>query len=154
MYLKIDPLYIIRMSISLVYSLKMPACSACGKQLRHLYEDHADLTKQLDTELGERPNFRATKVPTGYYLGKISGIDLTDFIKTYYTWELKLEQDTDENTFEPNNIISRGLLRLQELTEDMLPFGTQREPDNQISLLTESLCCLRMFQCDPSFSVN
>jgi len=133
------------MATSLAYSMPMPCCSNCGKQLRHLYEDHIDLTKKLITEL------KHTDVPSGSYVGTISNIDITDFVYTYYAWK---ERNPKKINFKPNNIIARGLLSLKKLTDDMLPFGMDREEDNQLSMLAEPPCCMRMLQCNPSFSVG
>lgn len=132
------------MTDTLANSMSMPCCSSCGRQMGHLYEDHINLSKKLETEL------KSTAVPQQNYIGDISGKDITDFVHTYYSWQVK---NPNKIKFQPHNIISRGLLSLSPLTEEMLPFGTAREEDNQLSMLSEPVCCLRMLQCDPKFSI-
>lgn len=134
------------MSTNLVYRMSMPCCKNCGRQLRILYEDHAELTKQLTEEL------ETTDIPVGRYVGRVSGKDITGFIKTYYTWASKPENKT-KIKFQPLNVVARGLLSLKVLTEEMLPFGQDREKDGQISILSESICCMLMLQCNPALSV-
>lgn len=133
------------METALVYIMPMPACTNCGRQLRHLYEDHIELTKKLEEEL------KKTDVPSQEYVGRISNKDITEFVHTYYRWR---KANPDKIKFRPLNIIARGLLSLKPLTDDMLPFGMDREPDGQLSLLSEPVCCLRMLMCNPTLSVN
>jgi hypothetical protein len=133
---------------SLVYLMPMPCCSNCGKQLLHLYEDHVNLSKKLSDELKDHPG----SVPEQDYRGEISGKDITEFIVTYYTW--KKNNPDEEISFQPHNVVARGLLSLKQLEPNMLPFGMDREQDGQLSIFSEPVCCLRMFQCNPSFSVN
>lgn len=130
--------------MSLVYAMPMPSCSSCGRQMRHLYEDHINLTRKLERDLQDNT------VQYETYKGQISKIDITEFVHTYYNWSQK---HPEAPTFKPHNIIARGLLSLKPLTEEMLPFGMDREEDNQLSILAESLCCLRMLQCNPSLSI-
>lgn len=130
---------------ALVYGMSMPCCSNCGRQLRHLYQDHINLSKELETELKVR------EVPAGSYVGEVSGIDITPFVRTYYTWR---RQHPEFPEFKPHNVVARGLMALKPLTEEMLPFGMDREVDRQLSILAESPCCLRMLQCNPNLSLN
>lgn len=132
-------------STSLVYQLHAPTCFNCGKNLRHLYHDHIELTNQLIDELKSGRN-----IPQKKYIGRISGKNITPFLITYYTWKQEHPNSVD---FQPVNLVARGLITLKKLTPEMLPFGMDREEDNQISVLTENRCCLRMFLCNPLLSV-
>lgn len=126
----------------IVYALQMPECSSCGRFLGHLYDDQVELTNKLTKELEKRP------VPSDSYVGKISKLDITPFIKTYYEWRSKRENKT-KPVFTPLNIVSRAFLSIKELEESDLPFGTAREADGQRSVFDHPLCCLRMFQGNP-----
>lgn len=131
------------MSSQLVYQMHMPVCSNCSRQMRHLYEDHQELTKQLLDELKDRD------VPNGTYIGTISGIDITNYLQTYYQWKVS---NPDAIEFQPINVVARGLLAIKPLDNTQLPFGTKRESDGQRDFFTEGMCCLRTLMCDPAFS--
>lgn len=130
------------MSLELAYQLPAPECTCCGRPMRHLYDDCAKLTKQLTNVL------QTNDVPKSeIFFGEVSGIDITDFIQTYYSW---FQKHPDKNIkFTPSNIVARALLAFEPLCEKDLPFGTKREPDGQRSVFEPGLCCLRMLQCDP-----
>jgi DNA-directed RNA polymerase subunit N (RpoN/RPB10) len=118
----------------------MPECSSCGQYVSHLMDDYYKLTTQLIKEL---PN------PTGSYITK-DGDDITPFIKTYYTWV-----GNSKPQYMPGNIVARALLRIKDLKQQDLPFGSNRTTDGQLSLTTETrICCLRMFQTDPVATNN
>lgn len=135
---------------SLVYGMSMPCCSNCGRQLRHLYQDHIKLSKELEAELKA---IGPGNVPSNTYRGEVSGLDLTDFVRTYYQWRSKNPAAPRGPDFKPHNVIARGLLSIKPLEENMLPFGMDREIDRQLSILAESPCCLRMLQCNPNLSI-
>jgi hypothetical protein len=129
---------------AVVYALPMPECSSCGRFLGHLYDDHIELTKRLQTDLEKNGG------PNGSYIGSISGEDITDFITTYYTWREEWDQThPDFPVFTPLNIVSRAFLAIKPLEVTDLPFGTAREIDDQRSVFDHPLCCLRMFQGNP-----
>lgn len=124
-----------------LYQLPMLECSNCGQHVGHKYEDYYTLTKQLMDELSTR------NVPSGSYV-TTDGDDITSFVKTYYTWY----QNQDPQVVprhDPGNIIARALLRLRELDESQLPFGSAHEDDGQLSIYEPRICCMRMFQTDP-----
>ena len=126
---------------SLAYAMQMPCCSNCGRQLRHLYEDHIDLTRKLLDDIKNRGG------PSGRFVGSISGKDITDFINVYYTWK---KGNKGAPPFQPGNIVARALISIRDLDETMLPFGAAaREEDGQLSMLNEPVCCLRMLHCNP-----
>ena len=127
--------------------LPMLECTNCGQHLGHLYEDYYTLTEQLMQELTDNPD----RVPRGTYRTTHSTPvdDITEFIRTYYTWYLAEKDKKSIPVHEPGNIVARALLRTQELKAAHLPFGSNREPDGQLSIHEARICCLRMFQTDP-----
>lgn len=130
------------MSINLVYQLSMPNCSSCGRHIGHLYDDYRELAKQLTEDLENNED----AVPSQDYVGRISDVDVTDFIRTYYEWK---RENPKAPTFRPINIVARALLAHKELEKGDLPFGTRRELDGQRYVFDTPICCLRMFMCDP-----
>jgi hypothetical protein len=129
---------------AVVYALPMPECSSCGRFLGHLYDDHIELTKKLQKDLDESGG------PRGYYVGQVSGEEITDFVHTYYRWRNVWDQThPDFPVFNPLNIVSRALIAIKPLEETDLPFGTAREMDGQRTVFEHSICCLRMFQGNP-----
>ena len=129
---------------AVVYALPMPECSSCGRFLGHLYDDHIELTKKLQTDIDN------TGSPQGQYIGTISGEDITEFINTYYTWRAEWDKTHPGfPVFTPLNIVSRALIAVKPLEEKDLPFGTAREEDGQRTVFEHSICCLRMFQGNP-----
>jgi len=127
-----------------LYQLPMLECSNCGQHLGHMYEDYYTLTKKLMEDLAN------LDVPVGTYKTSNGNDDLTPFIKTYYTWYTKQSEPVPIHL--PGNIIARGLLRLRELKDDDLPFGSAVEDDGQMSIYEPRICCLRMFQTDPKMT--
>ncbi len=127
--------------------MPMIECSSCGQCLGHLYDDFYDLSKKLLDELQT-----SSDVPTGFYITR-DGDDIGPFLTTYYEWYSKHRNDKDVIVYRPETIIARALLRIQELSEDFLPFGSHREEDNQLSPFEARACCLRMFQTDPGATV-
>jgi len=126
-----------------LYQLPMLECSSCGQHLGHKYDDYYTLTKQLIEEL------QISNVPTGYY-NTSDDDNISNFIHTYYIWYNKQTVKVPDHT--PGNIISRALLRIVELDEKNLPFGSLREEDGQISIFEPRICCMRMFQSDPKMT--
>jgi DNA-directed RNA polymerase subunit N (RpoN/RPB10) len=126
--------------------LPMIECSSCGQCIGHLFEDYYDLSKNLIDELAYR------EVPSGTYITSM-GDDISKFIHTYYTWYNNIEDKSGVLKYSPKNIVARALLRLQDLTEDSLPFGSDREPDMQLSPYNTRICCLRMFMSDPGVAL-
>lgn len=125
--------------------LPMIECSSCGNCIGHLFEDYYDLSKQLIDELSRND------VPSGKYITN-EGDDISEFISTYYTWYDTIDK-SKVLEYSPRNIVARALLRLRELSPDHLPFGTEREPDMQLSPYNTRICCLRMFMSDPGASL-
>ena len=126
-----------------LYGLPMNECSSCGHVVGPHYEDFYTLTKQLKEELRDR------SVPSGTYTTK-EGENLSQFIKTYYSWyEEHKNDDTPPLEYFPANIIARALLKTRELKREHLPFGSSREDDNQLSFHEPRICCLRMLETDP-----
>ena len=119
--------------------LSMIECSSCGQQLGHLYEDYYELTIKLEREL------KNGKIDGSYKTRH--GDDLSMFLKTYYDWAT---DNAEKAVFQPANIIARALLRIKELDTKDLPFGMKTELDGQRDVHEVRVCCLRMFQCDPS----
>lgn len=144
------------MALNLVYQMQIPNCTNCGKHLSHLYPDYRSLCKQLIEELEYDMNHAEdseTKlfVPSGSYKGQQSGLDITPFIKTYYTWKVRQnEEGVKTPIFTPLAIIGRALLAIKPLEEDQLPFGTKREADGQRWAFDQPLCCMRYLMCNPA----
>jgi hypothetical protein len=129
--------------MSTVYALPMSECSSCGRFLGHLYDDHIQLTKKLEKDLSESGG------PRGSYIGEHSEIDITEFIRVYYTWS-QSQGNQDKAVFKPLNIVASAFLALKPLETADLPFGTRREVDGQRTVFDHPLCCLRMFQGNPN----
>jgi len=107
-----------------------------------MYEDYYALTKQLINDL---ENYGS---PTGSYVVKTNGDDITEFVQTYYTW-YNSQEGANIPLHEPGNIIARALLRTQKLESSHLPFGSNVQDDGQLSIHEARICCLRMLQTDP-----
>lgn len=127
-----------------LYQLPMIECSSCGQCIGHLFSDYYDLSKKLIDELQKRD------VPTGDYTTS-QGDDIGPYLRTYYEWysKAKAEVAGEVLEYQPKNIVARALLRIKDLTDDMLPFGSLREPDGQLTPYEARTCCLRMFLGDP-----
>ena len=124
------------------YQLPMLECSSCGQFIGPFYDDYYALSKRLIEDLARR------EVPTDTYTTEDD--DIGPFIKTYYEWHSKQEDKSRLPVHTPANIVARALLRLRELTPTHLPFGSLKVEDGQMSMFEARMCCLRMFQTDPT----
>jgi hypothetical protein len=130
--------------VSFIYAVGMMECAECGRQLAHLYEDHVELTRQLEKNL---KNGGVAAVLNDTYIGKRCDKDITNYIHTYYIWHG--EQKPTALTFEPINVVARALVADIPLTADQLPFGSRRETDGQRDIFCATICCLKNLQCNP-----
>jgi len=127
----------------MAYHIPMIECSTCGNCLGHLYGDYVRMSIQLCRDIS------TDKIPEpkdkAYIYG--DGDSIAPFLNTYYKW---LEENPKyKDIYEPQNIVARALLRLRELKPEHLPFG-KAAADGQRNQYEAALCCLRMFQLDPS----
>jgi hypothetical protein len=131
--------------MSLFY-LPMTDCSACNRHVAHLYDAYYVLTERLLRALSTYPSIAdfAASIRDGDFTYEEHNI--TSFLRVYYGWAAKNQAKA---LFEPANVVARALLRIRELEEGHLPFGS-KAADGQRNAYDASICCLRMFQCDPS----
>jgi hypothetical protein len=126
----------------------MIECSACGKQLGHLYASYINMSKQLirDTSSVDG-NYDALidliKENTDKY--NYVGGNITEFLTIYYTWA---KDHPSHDLFQPSNLVARALLAINDLTPDQLPFGYQGL-DGQRNPYDARTCCMTSFQCTP-----
>ena len=128
------------------FYLPMTDCSACNRHVAHLYEAYYTLTERLLRRLSTSPSIAdfAASIRDGDFT--YDGHNIASFLQVYYGWAAKNEALA---LFEPANVVARALLRIRELEESHLPFGS-KAADGQRNAYDAPICCLRMFQCDPS----
>lgn len=133
------------------FYLPMTDCSACNRHVGHLYDTYYSLTERLLRRLSTSTSiseFAESIRDSDYTYEDETGVSsIGRFLRTYYSWASK--QPPKAITFEPANVVARALLRIRELRESDLPFGRPNR-DGQRNQFDASICCLRMFQCDPS----
>ena len=127
----------------MTYQLPMMECSACGNHVGHMYDDYYELSKRLYDDIASSDD--GFPKLEGIYLTKRNR-DLKPFLQTYYNW---LKKQDGLEYYEPANVIARALLSVIPLTETALPYS--KEPDNQLGVFEARMCCMRMFQADPSY---
>jgi hypothetical protein len=128
------------------FYLPMTDCSACNRHVGHLYEPYYTLTERLLRLLSTSTSIAefAESIRDGDFT--YDGHNIAQFLRVYYTWAAK---NPAKALFEPANVVARALLSIRELKEAHLPFGS-KAADGQRNAYDAPICCLRMFQCDPS----
>ena len=128
------------------FYLPMTDCSACGRHVGHIYEPYYTLTERLLRMLSTSANIADFADSLNDRDFTYDGHSIGPFLRVYYTWAAK---NPGKALFEPANVVARALLRIRELEEGQLPFGS-KAADGQRNAYDAPICCLRMFQCDPS----
>ena len=135
------------------FYLPMADCSACNRHVGHLYDAYYSLTERLLRALSTTASIAefAESISDRQFTYEEHDIthDITAFLRTYYTWAAT---QPDKHMFEPANVVARALLRIRELDASHLPFGS-KAADGQRNAYDAPICCLRMFQCDPSMQM-